>query len=300
MGKKFKREKKSFLKTEHEEDEEREAEVILQSKMEEEMENQNENSESDAEAEDESQELSIPSINITEDIEEKLNLIQEDVNRFYTNKNKTLTPQQKWLEFPVSVSTLSIPQELNPDDDIKRELIFFNIAKENAINSMIKLKSLGEKLNRPDDYFVEMLKSDDQMAKVKREIISEEMRIKKSEIKKQKLQNIKFAKVMKDFQNKEKSSLKKQTLQGVENWKKHIKNNPNDYKDIDKFMGDGKKKKFNPKEFRSNKPFSKKEERWYKKQNQIMKNFGKGKGGKRPGKVKRMMMRNKKNSKKNK
>jgi rRNA-processing protein EBP2 len=159
---------------------------------------------------------------------------------------------------------------------------------------MIKLKQLGEKINRPDDYFVEMLKSDEQMIKVKKQIINEQQYIKKFEAKKQKMQNIKFAKSIKDFQNKERSSFKRQTLQGVENWKKHIKNNPDDYKDIDKFFNN-KKKKFNPKDLigKSVKYKSRdkriKDEKYYKKKKM-----------KRPGKVKRMMMRNKQNSKKNK
>ena len=52
---------------------------------------------------------------------------------------------------------------------------------------MIKLKKLGEKIIRPDDCFVEMLKSDAQMANVKKEIIKEQQYIKKFEAKKQKL-----------------------------------------------------------------------------------------------------------------
>ena len=194
----------------------------------------------------------------------------------------------------MNISESTIPPNLNPDDDIKRELIFYNIAKENAIKGMIQLKQLGEKINRPDDYFVEMLKSDEQMLKVKKQIINEQQYIKKFEAKKQKMQNIKFAKSIKDFQNKEKSSFKRQTLQGVEKWKKHIKNNPQDYKDIDKFFNN-KKKKFNPKDLagKSVKYKSKEkrmaDERYYKKKKM-----------KRPGKVKRMMMRNKQNSRKNK
>ena len=86
----------------------------------------------------------------------KLNLIQSDVQKFYDSNNKKIA----WLEFPVEISSTEIPEYLNPDDDIKRELIFYNIAKENAIKGMIELKNFGEKLNRPDDYFVEMLKSE--------------------------------------------------------------------------------------------------------------------------------------------
>ena len=45
---------------------------------------------------------------------------------------------------------------------------------------------------------------------------------------------------MKDYQNKMKSSFKRKT-EGIEKWKEHIKTNPNDYKNIEKFIGDGKK-----------------------------------------------------------
>ena len=310
MGKKLKRQPKSFLQKEHEEDEEKEEELILQEKSKskskkntsktnetnniinniEKLEKEDAKMEEHEEDNSNEEEESIESINIIEDLTEKLNSIKSDVQKFYDNKGKKMT----WLEFPVEVSDTKIPEYLNPDDDIKRELIFYNIAKENAIKGMIELKKLGEKLNRPDDYFVEMLKSDEQMMKVKKLIINEQQYIKRFEAKKQKMQNIKFAKSMKDFQNKEKSSFKRQTLEGVEKWKKHIKNNPDDYKNIDKFFVN-KKKKFNPKDLagKSVKYKSREkrlaDERFYKKKQM-----------KRPGKVKRMMMRNKQNSKKNK
>ena len=88
---------------------------------------------------------------------------------------------------------------------------------------MIKLKKLGEKINRPDDCFVEMLKSDEQMANVKKEIIKEQQYIKKFEAKKQKLQNIKFAKSIKDQQNKEKSAFKRKTMEELKNGKNILK-----------------------------------------------------------------------------
>jgi rRNA-processing protein EBP2 len=310
MGKKFKRQPKSFLQKEHEENDEREEEVILQEKskskkIKSKIKDQNESNNiikanKDKEEEEKEKELeqhqeeysydeeSIESINLVDELTQKLNSIKSDVQKFYDSKNKKIN----WLEFPVEISSTEIPEYLNPDDDIKRELIFYNIAKENAIKGMIELKKLGEKLNRPDDYFVEMLKSDEQMMKVKKQIINEQQYIKRFEAKKQKMQNIKFAKTMKDFQNKERSSFKRQTLEGVEKWKKHIKNNPDDYRNIDKFLAN-KKRKFNPNDLvgKSVKHKSREkrlgDERFYKKKQM-----------KRPGKVKRMMMRNKKNSKK--
>ena len=286
MGKKIKRQPKSFLQKEHEEDEEREAELIEQEKTNQRIstgsqENENiitnyeEKKEKNINQEEDSY-SEVLSINLVDEITEKINSIKNDVQKFYDAKNRNID----WLEFPIEISQSSIPQNLNPDDDIKRELIFYNIAKENAIQGMIKLKKLGEKINRPDDYFVEMLKSDEQMMRVKKQIINEQQYIKKFEAKKQKMQNIKFAKSIKDFQNKEKSSFKRQTLQGVENWKKHIKNNPDDYRNIDKFFNI-KKKKFNPKDLagKSVKHKSREkrlaDEKYYKKKKM-----------KRPGKVK--------------
>ena len=304
MGKKIKRNPKSFLQKEHEEDEEREENLIQQEKSKPKsssipednsniITNYEQNNENPSNIEEEEvldTESEIPSINLESELTEKLNSIKNDIQKFYDAKNKKID----FLEYPINISQSEIPQNLNPDDDIKRELIFYNIAKENAIQGMIQLKKLGEKINRPDDYFVEMLKSDEQMVKVKKQIINEQQYIKKFEAKKQKMQNIKFAKSIRDFQNKEKSKFKRQTLQGVENWKKHIKNNPEDYKNIDKFFNN-KKKKFNPKNLigKSVKYKSKEkrlaDERYYKKKKM-----------KRPGKVKRMMMRNKQNSKRNK
>lgn len=73
----------------------------------------------------------------------------------------------------------SVPSKLNVNDDIKRELIFYNLTFEGAVKGINKLKELHQKLNRPDDYMAEMLKTDEQMMRVKKEIMSHEDRIKK-------------------------------------------------------------------------------------------------------------------------
>ena len=290
MGKKIKSYQKekgnaTSKEIEKEEDIENEKELAKNYNYSNNNENNNEN-ENNSEIENDS----IESINLEDEINEKIKDIKSDFNRYFTQKNAEIT----WLEKPILISKEGIDQNINIDDDIKRELLIYNITKENAIKGLSKLKSLNEKINRPDDYFVEMLKSDEQMENVKKQIIREQTYIKNFELKKQKFQNIKFAKSIKDFQNKEKSSFKKKTFEGIEKWKKHIKNNPNDYNNIDKFFeGDKKKKKFNPKLLAGKSvKFKSKEKRI-----NDMKHFKK-KQNKRHGKVKRMQMRNKKNSRK--
>ena len=114
-------------------------------------------------------------IDSTNELEEKKKSILNDFLKFFSQKGKKVS----WLENLTIISDDEIDQNLNPDDDIKRELYFYNLAKQNAINGLIKLKKLGEKINRPEDYFVEMLKSDEQMANVKKQIIKEQQFIKK-------------------------------------------------------------------------------------------------------------------------
>jgi rRNA-processing protein EBP2 len=133
-------------------------------------------------------------------------------------KNKDIP----WIETMDLVADSSVDPNLNMDDDIKRELIFYNLTLQNAVRGIIKLKEQGEKLNRPGDFFAEMVKSDNQMERIKKQIITEQQRIKKFEEKKNKIQNIKFAKAMKDSQQKQKSDYKKKTKEAIEGWKKRI------------------------------------------------------------------------------
>lgn len=232
-------------------------------------------------------------INLVDELNQKHNELHEDFQKRFTSKGRKVT----WLETLVVTSKNAIDQTLNTDDDIRRELFFYNNAIESAITGINKLKHLNEKINRPDDCFVEMLKSDQQMANVKREIIKEQQYIKKFEQKKQKMQNIKFAKNIKDSQNKEKAAFKKNTIEGIEKWKTHIKSNPDDYHNIDKFFDGKKKKKFNPKDLAGKSVRFKSRDKRVKDQKFYQKNH---QSKKRPGKVSRINKRNKINSRKNK
>ncbi len=156
-----------------------------------------ENDESDLDIEEEfdEEEGEMEAIEFPND-EEKLSeftkKIKEEFQRFYTSKGKNPT----WLETMSLTGKIEIPEELDVDDDIKRELIFYNITHKNTIQGILKLKDAHEKLNRPGDFFAEMLKSDDQMMRIRRKIVGEQQRIKKFEEKKQKLQNVKFARAV--------------------------------------------------------------------------------------------------------
>lgn len=58
--------------------------------------------------------------------------------------------------------------ENHQDEDVARELAFYQQALEAAYIARDKFKKLDIPFSRPDDYFAEMLKSDEHMAKVKK------------------------------------------------------------------------------------------------------------------------------------
>ena len=147
--------------------------------------------------------------------------IREDFHKIMKTKDVP------WIETMDLVSDSAVDKNLNVDDDVRRELIFYNLTLSNAVKGIIKLKENGEKLNRPGDFFAEMIKGDNQMQKIKKQIVTEQQRIKKYEEKKNKLQNVKFSKAMKDNQSKVKADFKRKTKEGVEAWKQRKKNNSN-------------------------------------------------------------------------
>ena len=63
------------------------------------------------------------------------------------------------------------------DDDLEREKTFAQLATEATHLALAKLRSDKTKFRRPSDYFAEMVKTDDHMAKVKAKIVFHKERI---------------------------------------------------------------------------------------------------------------------------
>ena len=70
-------------------------------------------------------------------------------------------------------------------------------------------------ISRPDDFFAEMLKSDTHMANVKSRLLKQQVKIKTFEEKKQRAENKKFHKALKDFKQKAKHSEKRENMEQI-------------------------------------------------------------------------------------
>lgn len=60
---------------------------------------------------------------------------------------------------------------LEINDDIKREMTFYNLCRENVMQGMRILVQAQVPISRPDDFLAEMLKTDDHMSKVKSKLM---------------------------------------------------------------------------------------------------------------------------------
>ncbi|KAI8080664.1 eukaryotic rRNA processing, partial [Gilbertella persicaria] len=98
-----------------------------------------------------------------------------------------------WIETMTITSTKPIELE-DPQNDMQRELAFYQQALEAAKLGRDLVKKANVEFSRPDDYFAEMLKSDEHMAKIRQKLLDESAAIKASEEAKHQRQLKKFGK----------------------------------------------------------------------------------------------------------
>ena len=98
-----------------------------------------------------------------------------------------------WLESLVVTSDQRISIE-DEEDDLKRELAFYNQALGAVKVARARLDKMGVPHTRPDDYFAEMVKSDKHMEKVKRRMIREQTETAGKEARRKQAEGKKFGK----------------------------------------------------------------------------------------------------------
>jgi rRNA-processing protein EBP2 len=98
---------------------------------------------------------------------------------------------------------LEVPEALTVHDDIKREIAFYNLTRENVKKGMEILVQAKIPISRPDDFFAEMLKTDEHMAKVKSRLLQQQNKIKTFEEKQYRMENKRFHKAIKAYKQTE-------------------------------------------------------------------------------------------------
>lgn len=83
----------------------------------------------------------------------------------------------EWVERMAISASQSLPSELSPDDDPKREEAFVRHALLSVAKGIEMLEAANVTWQRPDDYFAEMYKSDEHMSKVRDAIMRSKARV---------------------------------------------------------------------------------------------------------------------------
>mmetsp|Transcript_4782 Transcript_4782/g.5466 ORF Transcript_4782/g.5466 Transcript_4782/m.5466 type:complete len:250 (+) Transcript_4782:135-884(+) len=143
------------------------------------------------------------------------NGIQEKQTRTFINNDALLTERLEdiklTLPFDETMSFVA-EKELNIDDiedDLKREVEFYNQALNAVKMSRIKLDKLGVSHMRPFDYLAEMVKSDKHMGRVKQNLLFQKQKMEGFERRKQQKEFKKYSKQLQAQKQKEKAAKKK-------------------------------------------------------------------------------------------
>lgn len=150
-------------------------------------------------------------------------------------------------------------------NDFKRETMFTQQAQAAVIEGVARLKNLGIPIRRPDDYYAEMVKSDDHMQRVRKSILRKQRGIEMGEKTKRLREQKKMAKQVQKEAMVRKVEAKRQMNDEIQKFRKGIR------KDLDFLEPKGK----------GSEP-SKKPQKLNKKREEKNKKFGFG--GKKRGK----------------
>ena len=77
----------------------------------------------------------------------------------------------------LQVTTDAACEVEDPEDDLTREVVFYNLALAAAKTARAKLEAAREPHVRPDDFYTTMLKDDGQMARVKEKLLFDKRRM---------------------------------------------------------------------------------------------------------------------------
>jgi rRNA-processing protein EBP2 len=114
-----------------------------------------------------------------------------------------------------SVTTAEPVEIADVEDDINRELAFYRQSLEAVKEARIKLKKEGVPFTRPADYFAEMVKSEEQMGKVRQKMVDEAARKKASADARRQRDLKKFGKAVQVAKTQERAKEKRDTLDKI-------------------------------------------------------------------------------------
>ncbi|NXU51330.1 EBP2 protein, partial [Turnix velox] len=141
---------------------------------------------------------------------------------------------------PTSQSTSS-QDDVDPENDFQREMSFYRQAQAAVLEALPRLRKLQIPTRRPDDYFAEMAKSDQQMQKIRQKLKSKQEAMERSEKAKQLRAMRKYGKKVQTEVLQRRQKEKKNMLNAVKKYQKGLSDKL-DFLDEDQTPSQGNKK----------------------------------------------------------
>ncbi|KDD74962.1 rRNA processing protein EBP2, partial [Helicosporidium sp. ATCC 50920] len=122
--------------------------------------------------------------------------------------------QVAWSE-TMALTSATPSAVANVDDDVERELGFYTQALDAAREAAARMESAGVAWARPADYYAEMVKTDEHMARVKEQLQHEQKLIADMEQRRKDRENKRHAKQIQVEKKKERDQERKQGVDAV-------------------------------------------------------------------------------------
>jgi rRNA-processing protein EBP2 len=158
-------------------------------------------------------------INNVEAMEEILSKMDTRLKKPFGSNN------MKWSERLIVVSSkeIQIMDNTKVNNDVQREVQFYNICLENTTTGLQKIADEGLKLDRPPDFMAEMFKTDKVMTKIRSSLVKQQIRVRNYEEQQLKKYSKKIQKQRRHQKNLDASKAKKANNNAIQKWKSDVK-----------------------------------------------------------------------------
>uniref|UniRef100_W5MHC3 EBNA1 binding protein 2 n=2 Tax=Lepisosteus oculatus TaxID=7918 RepID=W5MHC3_LEPOC len=110
--------------------------------------------------------------------------------------------------------------EINAEDDFQREMFFYRQAQASVLEALPRLHKLKIATKRPEDYFAEMAKSDQQMQKIRTKLLAKQTAMERSEKAKKLREQRKYGKKVQTEVLQKRQKAKKAMMTAVKKYQK--------------------------------------------------------------------------------
>mmetsp|Transcript_25807 Transcript_25807/g.44465 ORF Transcript_25807/g.44465 Transcript_25807/m.44465 type:complete len:220 (+) Transcript_25807:220-879(+) len=133
------------------------------------------------------------------------------------------------------------------EDDLKREVAFYQASLEAVSQAIKRLDQHKIPHRRPDDYFAECVKTDEQIRKIKTKLLADKGRIERGEQNRKQREMAKYGKQVQLAKQQQRAKSKKENIDNITKWRKQNTSgraDPGELEDLIAAKSNPKKRKF--------------------------------------------------------